>query len=410
MTFSAKNCLSIAILMELAFITYTVVFFTNHTYLPSPFFSDVHDTWMDFFHINFIALRNESYAVSKSIYSTINLYIAKILVSGSCINSSDAFDLRKCDVKMALIWFFSMLMLNFLLLLRIMRTVKNKWLWAFVMTCSFPMLYGFERGNYIFLAMLGISLCVLANHVYLKAAILAIPIAFKFYLAIFLAPIMLRYRHWHVFLIAGLVIVINFVFGLLLQTNDWYLIVKNILSFGAAKPPLLWVVESYPSIMNFLRVFQAFQLDNSLLVLTYLIQSILVFMIITRTILFLGLASKNKVDIHHMLLVTLLAYLLLSNKAGYYSFILIFPFVAYCLSKNAMSNRAQVYFVLSILPYPLKIISLGSVVYEPAFATHSVLLLNSLSANHFLPAIFLFLLFYELTSHIYLQGDTIEHL
>jgi len=406
---SSKNTLRLFFIVEIIFFVYTLVFFLKNKYLPSPFFSDVHDTWMDFFHINFIAIKNETYAQSHAIYSTFNLWIARLLVSQECLQVNNAFDLRACDYFSAMIYGVIVLFLNFLLIIKIMYRSTEKYLWASVMTLSFPMLYGIERGNYIFLALFGLSVFVLVNNAFFKSLILSIPVVMKFYLLLFLAPIFLRYKYWYVLTTVTLIVVVNYVFGLLTNIHDWYLIVPNILSFGAAKPPPLWVVGGYPSIFNTYIVLRELNVDNAILLLSYLVQSTIVFIIIARILIWFPLVFKNKGDIHHILLVLLLAYLLLTTKAGYYSFILIFPFMAYLLNKNIISYRAKIFFILSLIPYPFQWLLDSSQNYHLAFSAQQVTIVDSISANSFFPAIFLFMLFYDLTSQIFNEGEKFEY-
>ena len=406
---SSKNTLRLFFLIEISFIVYATTFFLRNHYLPSPFFSDVHDTWMDFFHINFIAMKNESYAQSQAIYSTLNMWIAKLLVSKECSQVSNSFDLRSCDYLSAIFCGAVVLVLNFLLIIKIMYRCTEKYLWALVMTFSFPMLFGLERGNYIFLALFGLSMFVLVNNTFFKALVLSIPLVMKFYLLLFLGPFFLRYKYWYAFITVALIVVLNYVFGLLTNTHDWYLIVHNILSFGAAKPPPIWVVGGYPSIFNPYIVLQTLNVDNATLLLSYLVQSAIIFIIIARLLIWFPLALKNKGDIHQMLLVLLLAYLLLTTKAGYYSFILIFPFMAYLLSKNLLSYRTQLFFLLSLMPYPFKWVLDGSQNYLLAFSAQQVTIADSISANSFFPTIFLFLMFYDLTRQIFCEGEIFEY-
>lgn len=83
--------------------------------------------------------------------------------------------------------------------------------------------------------------------------------------------------------------------------------------------------------------------------------------------------------------------------------------MAYLLNKNLISYRAKIFFILSLIPYPYQWLLDSSQNYHLAFSAQQVTIVDSISANSFFPAIFLFMLFYDLTSQIFNEGEKFEY-
>ena len=141
--------LRVALIYILIFWGYTAYFFSSNGYLPYPFFFNIHDVGMDFYNVNYWALGTEAYSKWGSVYSTMNLTLANQLTSPECGSVADAFELRECNPYAVIVYTVIITGVNACLLFILLNGVRHRILWLLLMTLSFPMMYGMERGNYI---------------------------------------------------------------------------------------------------------------------------------------------------------------------------------------------------------------------------------------------------------------------
>ena len=183
----------LALVCELISLVFYFNYFDRHRYLPAPFFLDKNDTFMDFYHPLFWALRDEFYTTFHSVYPPLNFLILKLI--GWCIHfggsksAATAFELRQNSVSLTLIVCG--------IYLAIIAFVVNLGQWGRlalgdralvfgVCALSAPVLFGLERGNMIFFGLPLMALYLDSKSSAKKALYLAALINIKPYFLVLL--------------------------------------------------------------------------------------------------------------------------------------------------------------------------------------------------------------------------------
>jgi hypothetical protein len=193
------KALYIILFFEFINIGYYYYHLSNHGYLPAPFVLDKNDTLMDFYNPLFWVIKDSFYTTFNSVYPALNYFFLKIFTLGiSPDQISNPFQLRDDFPILGLI-------ISFIYIL-IIWVVVNIGEWKKVnfshkglifLACflSVPVLFGLERGNLIFLALLFLALYLNASNPWLKAIFLGLLINVKPYFAILL----IQYLNIHQF-------------------------------------------------------------------------------------------------------------------------------------------------------------------------------------------------------------------
>ncbi len=142
----------LAILAAIAHITW---FFVQYSYLRQPFFYEPSGTWMDWFSLSQYAHRRGAYDVELTIYPPLSFVFMKVLSIKQCYANNFSEEVRYCD------WLGIVGLCGFYLLSTVVAffhfrkvdrfTYLPRW---FAICFGFPMLYGFERGNLVFIAFI----------------------------------------------------------------------------------------------------------------------------------------------------------------------------------------------------------------------------------------------------------------
>lgn len=180
---------------------------------------------MDFYSPLFWVIKDGFYTNFNSVYPALNYFFLKIFSMGiSPEQISNPFELRTIFPILGLIITF-VYVLIILVVVNIGEWKKiqfsNKSLIFFACILSVPVLFGLERGNLIFLALLFLALYLNASNSWIKAICLGLLVNIKPYFIILL----LQYLNLHHFnkieLIRSIlaVLVIFFGFGLLADIN-----------------------------------------------------------------------------------------------------------------------------------------------------------------------------------------------
>lgn len=401
--------LKLGVLFTLLFFGYSIDFFYRNGYFPYPFFLNIHDTAMDFYNVNFWALGVEAYSRWGSFYSTANLALAQNLTTENCKHVVDAFQLRACNPEAVLIYSSIITGINATLLYLLLKGVSYRFLWLLLMIFSFPMLYGLERGNYIQLAMVCISVYLLFYKTWVRELGLIGAILSKIYLVIFLVPLLLRARYRSIVVICGVCLFLSTIFGWHLSTNDWYLTIVNILGFSV-KDKQLWVVSVYaPTTLSSYGLLTANLLGDLLYGVVALSTTSLLVIIAVRLGLFILLWRKLKnANEQYLLFVLLSTFLLFSSAPGYYALILLYPFFAYFLSKYVMTNLEKIIFIAILLPYPLQFFEITQHAhFNLALTNDSIYLPITLGMHTVLPPALLTVFLFLLTRRIYVEETSL---
>jgi len=206
-------------------IGYYSYYLSSHSYLPAPFVFAKNDTLMDFYSPLFWVIKDGFYTTFNSVYPALNYFFLKIFALAIPSDQvSNAFELRDQFPFLGLI-------VSFLYILIIWVTVNiGEWqkihfipksLIFLACLLSVPVLFGLERGNLIFLALLFLALYLNASNAWVKAIFLGLLINVKPYFAILLLQYLNIHQINKVELIRSILIaaVIFFGFGLLAGMN-----------------------------------------------------------------------------------------------------------------------------------------------------------------------------------------------
>jgi len=176
---------------------YYFYYLSSHGYLPAPFFFDSSDTLMDFYSPLFWVIKDGFYTSFNSVYPALNYYFLKIFALAIPSDQvTNAFQLRNHFPALGLI-------ISLLYVFIIWVTVNiGEWrkihfistgLIFLACLLSVPVLFGLERGNLIFLALLFLALYLNVSNPWVKAIFLGLLINVKPYFVILL----LQYLNVH---------------------------------------------------------------------------------------------------------------------------------------------------------------------------------------------------------------------
>ncbi len=189
----------IILLFEFINIGYYLYYIFYFGYLPSPFVYDKNNTLMDFYNPLYWVIKDGFYTTYKSVYPAVNYFFLKLFTMGIASEQiSDPFQLRNDFPILGIIISFIYVLIIWLVV-NIGEWRKfnycNKGLIFIACVLSVPVLFGIERGNLIFIALLFLALYLNASNPWLKALFLGLLINFKPYFAILL----IQYLNIHQF-------------------------------------------------------------------------------------------------------------------------------------------------------------------------------------------------------------------
>jgi hypothetical protein len=218
----------------LAFIYY-FWFLVNQGYLPSPFFYDTSDTFMDLFN-PLVQLSSEGiYNEYHSIYPPLNFLILKCLAWITDISRTvDAHSLRESSTSLIFIYLAIYLLTPALILrtknFNVLQSFDKKLLY-FIFIFSFPYLCLLERGNIILFALIPLAMALNSKSTKRELWI-AILINLKPYFII-LSLTYLHKKKWESLFrtawIAGSIFVVT---GLIIDPQHFILMLDNLLKFA----------------------------------------------------------------------------------------------------------------------------------------------------------------------------------
>jgi hypothetical protein len=280
----------IAILAALAHMTW---FFLEYGFLRQPFFYEPSGTWMDWFSLSQYAHNRGAYDVELTIYPPLSFVLMKIMSIKQCYANNFSEQVRACDWLgiVALLGFYILaVIISFFHFRKVDRyTYLPRW---FAIAFGFPMLYGLERGNLVFIALIFYMIAYgpLVRSARLRWLAAGIVVNLKVYMiAAVLAP--LAKRRWMpvegaLLAVVGVYLVSWFILG----DGSPAQILRNLSSysagFGAQRVLDLWFGSSLVPIRTLMRgdfpIFSAFSSDQAdgiyyaATALTYLTQALAV--------------------------------------------------------------------------------------------------------------------------------------
>jgi hypothetical protein len=213
-------------------------FFSQHGYLPSPFFYDKRDTFMDFFNPLYWAMREGEYSIWMSVYPPLNFLLLRALawLSFGSVQFPNPFLLRDNAPELTVIIVLIFAAAPAFVITRDYWrefTKLQKILLYLIYITSTPFLFSLERGNLIILCMLALPF-VLAGSPSKKAIAIAILVNLKPYFIVFYFYYILK-KKWRG-LSASLIAcgLIFFLSGLFFG-QEHYLFFENLLNFSKSE-------------------------------------------------------------------------------------------------------------------------------------------------------------------------------
>ena len=197
--FDLAKALYLILFFELINVAYYAYYLSNHGYLPSPFILDKNDTFMDFYNPLYWVIKDGFYTSFNSVYPALNYFFLKVFALA--IPSDQVFNpfqLRNdFPILGKIISFIYILIILLVVNIGAWRKVDfgHKGLIFLACVLSVPVLFGIERGNLIFLALLFLALYLNASNPWLKAIFLGLLINVRPYFAILL----IQYLNIHQF-------------------------------------------------------------------------------------------------------------------------------------------------------------------------------------------------------------------
>ncbi|MHA6769992.1 hypothetical protein [Sphingobium ummariense] len=140
----------LGIFAALAHITW---YFIEYGYLRQPFFYEPSGTWMDWFSLSRYGHQSGAYDVELTIYPPLSFVLMKIFSIKQCYDNNFSEQVRYCD-WLGIVGLCGFYVLAVILAFLHFRKV-DKFTWiprSIAVAFGFPMLYGFERGNLVFIA------------------------------------------------------------------------------------------------------------------------------------------------------------------------------------------------------------------------------------------------------------------
>jgi hypothetical protein len=383
---------------------------------------DTDDVFMDFYNVNWWAASGGFYSEYKSFYSPMNAYFAKNFVTESCLNLATPKLLRLCDLKSVFVYLTAISFANFYILWRIMKGLEYRWLWLLLMFFSFPNLYAMERGNYILIAQLFLSILILLDRLYkdatlvdsskiklnmiidyVRALIISLMLCIKSYLVLVFFPLFIASRLRILFLTVVFTMALYVFFGFLYDPEEWLQFLANLQGFSS-RTASNWIeltssptsLFAYPLLAHGLGIRSS--LVSIIVVILFVYASIRLHIYVS---IIIG-SDSIEVDIFNMLLILLSLLFIFSLSPGFYAVVLLAPLFAYKMAKYQVPVWEKFLFILLMIPYfpDLYTISTDYRIVS-SFGIESVLYKDlALTLQSFLFPVLLYLFFVTVTSYI----------
>jgi hypothetical protein len=223
-----------------------------YQYLPTPFFYEPQDTWMDWFNTAYWAHQPGAYDTWGTIYPPLSFVVLKLVTYGGCYPFAEQYSSRDCDlygaVTLHLFYLVNVVLIAWTFLKIDRRTALPR---AFALSAGLPMVFALERGNIILLCFTCLLLAYgpIVRSARWRWVFAALAINFKVYLIGTLFAQLLR-RRWRWFE------------GATLATIIVYLLTFAVMGVGAP-----W--DLYGNIVNYSGGFQAASVLDLLYANTY---------------------------------------------------------------------------------------------------------------------------------------------
>jgi len=242
------------------FIIFTAIFFSliyivvstkANGYLPTPFFYNAADTFMDFFNVQYWVYDEGRYTEWQSIYTPFSFWIVSIFPysesgSGSLILRDEGyFFLMGLYVITTILTLYS----------QSKALIRSNKILLIMLLLSMPFLFTLERGNLLFITLLVLLISSLNyKKLWIFSIFMAMAISLKIYLIALLFIPLLNLHFSRIILTLLLALFINLISANLLGESNWWLFMSNILEFSSDPRHYEWGYFTY-SYQNILLAF-----------------------------------------------------------------------------------------------------------------------------------------------------------
>lgn len=360
------KALYLTLFLELINVGYYYYYFYINGFLPTPFVSDKNDTLMDFYNPLYWVIKDGFYTSFNSVYPALNYFFLKIFTLGIAPDQiSNSFEFRNDFPVLGII-----ISLIYVLIIWVVVNIgewrkvnfSHKGFIFLACVLGVPVLFGLERGNLIFLALLFMSLYLGALNPWVKAICLGLLINIKPYFAILLLPYLNIYHFNKIELIRSTLValVIFFSLGLLADMNfiDFF---KSYLSFSknttlsvegiVALPHSIAALSTIKSLINFGEGSRYTFWFSLLKAINYI-----------SVIFLLGMALVKKLSPFEIFIASMIILTNFSISTGGYILIIYIILIPYLL--NDLEYRHLVIYIVLIYAFPIDFINFWSVNYS----------------------------------------------
>jgi hypothetical protein len=363
---------------ELFFVMVSIISYLKNGFLPLPFWDDAKDTFMDFFHVNYWALHSERYSEWGSIYPPLSFVIGKLVTPANCHDVLNGFELRDCSLPSILMLIVIYVFGVFVFVRAVLKyfCINSEQKEPLLIFCistaiilSFPSLFAIERGNYILICFVFLSLALVNKNPWVSGSFISFAILLKPYLAPLLAAPLLKKRYKYVAGIAIFSVIANLFTAYLLGDPNAFLFIKNILvTKGIGISSLYEAVTSTTSVASWLKLIKNPGIirhigDTSTVYLSlafYVIATL--YIAVIGYILYFTKKNRDAMSEVELSLIFILLVMVTFDGVGSYGLLLILPYLIYYLLKksgNISSFKSRMYFFLIAMLYLPADIGLG---------------------------------------------------
>ena len=355
---------------ELFFVMISIVGYLKNGVLPLPFWDDANDSFMDFFHVNYWALHSGRYSEWGSIYPPLSFVIGKLVTPANCHNVLNGFELRDCSLLSILMLIVIYVFGVFIFVKTVLKCLcinseqKEPLLIFCISTAvilSFPSLFAIERGNYLLICFVFLSLSLVNKNSWISGGFISFAILLKPYLAPLLAAPLLKKRYKYVAGITIFSLIVNIFTAYLLSDPNAFLFIKNILvTKGIGISSLYEAITSTTSVASWLKLIKnpgifRYIGDTStvyLLLAFYVIATL--YIVVIGCILYFVKKYCDAISEIELSLIFILLVMIAVDGVGSYGLLLILPYLIYFLlqnSGNVTSLKTKMYFFLIAMLY-----------------------------------------------------------
>jgi len=350
----------------IGFLSYLLIY-ANKAYLPSPFFYDKNDTFMDLINPLWWAIHGSAYTEWHSVYPPLNFLILKLLnliTLGEHIDYGTAFQLRNHCNELILVYLAISLTIPFLIIRSqswiISMTGVERILFCLLFVLSFPFLHTLERGNLVIFCLPLFAFFIEGRGV-LQALALAFLVNIKPYFAILFFVYLYKDEMAELILASAMSIILFIASSIVFDTAS-YRIFENLAGFGNSNIFTIREILTLPnSISSFAYILASEQFSSHhgyfVNMMADLISSMINFVkfITTLSALLILYLKRRNLTKEEIIIALMLCIMNLGVSVGGYILIIYFALFPFLINKKFSAIYAVSIFLIFM---PLDFVSI----------------------------------------------------